>query len=61
MPSKSPRIIGEWLFTITTPTKGRRGRVGVMVENVDAEDRDFARAVAILIECWMNAAPTARR
>ena len=55
------RIIGEWLFAIAGPAKGRPGRITVAVANAEVPDLAFAKAVAILIEVWMNAAPRARR
>lgn len=61
MTKRTNVIIGEWLFTLTSPSGGRRGRVRVSVENAEALDLAFSRTLARLAEVWLNATRKARR
>ena len=49
------RVFNEWVFILRRPAKARSGRIIIKIENVDAPDRPFVRALALLAEVWLNA------
>lgn len=48
-------VIGEWLFVLRGPARGRPGLVAVVVENVEPKDRPMARALAMVAAAWLSA------
>lgn len=53
--SRQRIILQEWLFTISGPVPGHRGHVRTVIENADGADRQFGRALALLIQAWWQA------